>query len=185
MNICIFPGTFNPIHIAHLKMAQIALEKYGFDKIIFVPAYIPPHKKLANNLANHRYNMVKLATNKNSRFEVSDIEYKTECKSYTLYTVKKLRTEYGIKDRLNMIIGTDAFAKIKTWHKANELKDLVHFIVFPRGNDILNKEEFAGYSYELVDTDQSDISSTEIRKEHIGGTVKEVEEYIIKNELYN
>ena len=84
-----------------------------------------------------------------------------------------------------MIIGTDAFSKIKTWYKTYELKNLVHFIVFPRGNDIIKKEDYAGYSFELVDTNKTDISSTEIRNEHKKGTVKEVEEYIAKNELYN
>ena len=73
MTICIFPGTFNPIHIAHIKMAQFALQKYEFEKIIFIPAYIPPHKQVNSNLAKHRYNMVKLVCDKNSKFEVSDI----------------------------------------------------------------------------------------------------------------
>jgi len=185
MNICIFPGTFNPIHIAHLKMAQIAILKYGFEKIIFIPAYIPPHKKIDEKMAKHRFNMVKLATSNNSRFEVSDIEYKTECKSYTIYTVKKFRNMYGIKGRLNMIIGTDAFSKIKTWYKTDELKDLVHFIVFPRGEDVIKEDDFIGYSFEQVETEKTDISSTEIRNEHANGTVKEVEEYIAENELYH
>ena len=61
MTICIFPGTFNPIHEAHLKMAEFALTNYGFDKVIFIPSYIPPHKELNRNLAKHRFNMVKLA----------------------------------------------------------------------------------------------------------------------------
>ncbi len=184
MRICIFPGTFNPIHVAHINMAQVALEKYGFDKIIFIPAYIPPHKELESSLAKHRYNMVKLAISKNPKFEISDIEYKTECKSYTLLTVKKIFEKYEIKDKLNMIIGTDAFSKIKTWYKTDELKELVHFLVFPRGEDVINKNEFCGYSYEIVNTDKTNISSSEIRNEHKKGTVKEVEEYIAKNELY-
>ena len=75
MAICIFPGTFNPIHEAHLRMANFALQNYGFEKIIFIPAYIPPHKEISANLAEHRYRMVELATSKNPRFEVSDIEY--------------------------------------------------------------------------------------------------------------
>ena len=91
MNICIFPGTFNPIHIAHIKMALFALEKYNFEKIIFIPSYIPPHKQLNSNLAEHRFNMVKLAVNTNSKFEISDIEYKSENKSYTYITVNKIR----------------------------------------------------------------------------------------------
>ena len=92
MTICIFPGTFNPIHEAHLNVAEFALEHYGFEKIIFIPAFIPPHKEINPELANHRLEMVKIATAQEPRFEVSDIEYKL-CengeKSYSLNTVKK------------------------------------------------------------------------------------------------
>ena len=185
MTICIFPGTFNPIHIAHLRMAQFAVKKYGFEKIIFIPAYLPPHKEIDSNLAKHRYNMVKMAVEKNLRFSISDIEYKSEGKSYTLITVKKIREQYGIDGRLNMIIGTDAFLNVKSWYKAEELRDLVHFIVFPRNDDIINSEDYVGYSYELVDSQKFDISSTEIRNEQKTEDIKEIKEYIIKNELYN
>ena len=185
MTICIFPGTFNPIHMGHLMMAQFAVKKFGFEKIIFIPAYIPPHKEVNSNLAKHRYNMVKMAVEKNLRFAISDIEYKSEGKSYTLITVQKIRELYNIDGRLDMIIGTDAFKNIKTWYKTEELKDLVHFIVFPRGNDIINPADFAGYDYEIVDSEKFDISSTEIRNENNAEEIEEVKEYIAKNELYN
>lgn len=185
MTICIFPGTFNPIHMAHLCMAQYAVKKFGFEKIIFIPAYLPPHKEINSNLAKHRFNMVKLATGRNLRFSVSDIEYKSEGKSYTLITVKKIRELYGIYDRLNMIIGTDAFQNIKSWYKADELKDLVHFIVFPRGKDVINSCDFEGYSYEIVDSEKYDISSTEIRENTKMEMIQEIKEYIKENELYN
>lgn len=185
MTICIFPGTFNPIHIAHIKMAQFALQKYEFEKIIFIPAYIPPHKQVNSNLAKHRYNMVKLVCDKNSKFEVSDIEYKSENTSYTLITVQKIREQYNIDGRLNLIIGTDAFSKIRSWYKIDELKNLVHFIVFPRGEDIIKPEDYIDFSYELVKADKIDVSSTQMRENHEGETTKEVEEYIAKNELYN
>ena len=184
MNICIFPGTFNPIHIAHIKMALFALEKYNFDKIIFIPSYIPPHKQIDANLAQHRYNMVKLVVSTNSKFDISDIEYQSENKSYTYTTVNKIKEKYKIDGRLNIIIGTDAFINVKTWYKADELKNLVHFIVFPRGNDCIIEEDFIEYSYELVNMRKLDISSTELRKEYKGKTLKEVEEYIKNNELY-
>ena len=90
MTICVFFGSFNPIHVAHLKMANFALKKYNFEKIIFVPAHNPPHKDIDRNLALHRYNMVKLAIKSNPKFEISDIEYKSEGKSYSINTVKKL-----------------------------------------------------------------------------------------------
>jgi len=185
MTICIFPGTFNPIHIAHIKMAQFALEKFGFEKIIFIPAYIPPHKNINKSLAKHRYNMVKLAVDKNSKFDISDIEYKSEGKSYSLITVKKIKELYGIKDRLNFIIGTDAFNKIKSWYRADELKDLVHFIVFPRIGDIIDSSKFEGFSFELVDMKEIDVSSTEVREHIKNDTSKEVKEYIAEHELYN
>ena len=185
MTICIFPGTFNPIHLAHIKMAQFALQKYKFEKLIFIPAYLPPHKQVDSNLSKHRYNMVKLVCDKVSKFEVSDIEYKSENTSYTLITVKKIIEQYNINGRLNFIIGTDAFSKIRSWYKIDELKNLVHFIVFPRGEDIIKKEDFEDFSFELVDADKINISSTEMREQHKGETDKEVEEYIAKYELYN
>ncbi len=180
MSICVFPGTFNPIHEGHLKMANYALEKYYFDKIIFIPSYIPPHKEIHSNLAAHRYEMVKLAIKTNPKFEISDIEYKSEEKSYSLITVKKIIEQYEIKGRLNFIIGTDAFAKIDSWYKAEELKEFVHFIVFPRKGDII--EENNSWDYELTDMDFVDISSTEIRN---GNKIdSNVEGYIKKNGLY-
>lgn len=185
MAICVFPGTFNPIHLAHLQMAQYAVKKYGFEKVIFIPAYIPPHKQVDSNLAWHRYNMVKMAVQKNLRFSISDIEYKSNDKSYTLNTVKKIKDLYGITDKLNMIIGTDAFLNIKSWYKTDELKDLVHFIVFPRESDIINKEDFEGYSFEIAEFNKINISSTDIRLEKSMETTQEVKDYILKNELYN
>ena len=185
MRICVFPGTFNPIHLAHLMMAQYAVKKYGFDKVIFIPAYIPPHKQIDSNLSKHRYNMVKMAVEKNLRFGISDIEYKSEGKSYTIITVKKIRELYGISGRLDFIIGTDAFKNIKSWYQADELKDLVHFIVFPRGEDIINPQDYEGYSFEITDSRKFDISSTKLREDKIGETTKEVKEYILKNGLYN
>lgn len=180
MAICIFPGTFNPIHEAHLRMADFALQNYGFEKIIFIPAYIPPHKEISANLAEHRYRMVELATSKNPKFEVSDIEYKRDTNSYSLITVKKIIEQYNIKGKVNFLIGTDAFEKINSWYKADELKNLVHFIVFPRGVELSDK---FGWDYEMAPMDFLDVSSTDIRKNK-NDNIKEVKDYIDKNDLY-
>lgn len=186
MAICIFPGTFNPIHSAHLKMAEFAVSKLGFEKVIFIPSYIPPHKDIDKDLASHRFNMVKLAISNHPNFEISDIEYKSEGKSYTLITVKKLIKEYNINGRISFIIGTDAFSKIKTWYKVDELKDLVHFIVFPRGLDNINSKDFEGYNFEIANMNKINISSTNMRKFHKYDTTEEkVKEYIKNNELYS
>lgn len=181
MTICIFPGTFNPIHEGHLKMAEYALKKYNFDKIIFIPAYLPPHKEIDNNLAKHRYEMVKIAISNNPKFEISDIEYQSEGKSYSLITVQKIIEQYSIEGRLNFIIGTDALAKIDSWYKAEELKKLVHFIVFSRKENSI--EHIKGCDYEITDMSFIDISSTEIRKGKYNN-INKVEDYIKNNDLY-
>lgn len=186
--ICIFPGTFNPIHNAHLRMAEFALNEFGFEKIIFIPSYKPPHKEIDTTIAKHRFEMVELATKENPKFEVSDIEYQLEGKSYSLITVKKIIEQYSINGRLNFIIGTDAFVKIESWYKADELKNLVHFIVFPRRGDgdeeTYKKLKKTNWDFEIVDCEYNDISSTQIRMGEISGTNITVEEYIKNNDLY-
>lgn len=182
MSICIFPGTFNPIHYGHLKMAEFALENFNLEKIIFIPSYLPPHKEINKDLASHRYKMVELAIKDNPKFEISDVEYKSEGKSYSIITVKKIIEQYNLKTRLNFIIGTDAFNKIDTWCQAEELKKLVHFIVFNRGEEINNISE--GWDYELADLKFLDVSSTSIRSGQVVDTIKEVEDYIKNHGLY-
>lgn len=185
MTICIFPGTFNPIHSGHLKMAEFAVFKYNFEKIIFIPSYIPPHKNTPKKIANHRYTMVKIATQSNNKFEVSDIEFQNEGKSYTILTVEKIRKQYNIKDKLSILIGTDAFKNIRSWYKVDELKNIAHFIVFQRNNDIINEKDFSDFDFEFAGMEEVSISSSEIRNSDINKTTDEVKEYIIRHELYN
>ena len=91
MKLCVFQGTFNPIHKAHLRVAQDVISHYDFDKILFIPAYNPPHKNADLDFSKHRLKMVQLAVKINPRFEVSDIEFKREgqvfgvgCKIFTI-----------------------------------------------------------------------------------------------------
>ncbi|MDR1327110.1 MAG: nicotinate (nicotinamide) nucleotide adenylyltransferase, partial [Heliobacteriaceae bacterium] len=141
MNLCVFQGTFNPIHNAHIRMAEFVLENYDADKILFIPAYKPPHKVFDPECAHHRLNMVKLAVEDNPRFEVSDIEFQSEEVSYTYNTIKTLTPARRIdlrsqRERENFkiyfIIGADAYGQIDTWYRAAELKEMVEFIVFTR-----------------------------------------------------
>ena len=192
MKLCIFAGTFNPIHKAHLKMAQYVLDNYKFDKILFIPAYKPPHKDCDNNMSHHRFNMVKLAIKNNPSFEISDIEFQREGKSYTYLTICELYKKYGINDKINMVIGTDAFEKIESWYETDKLKNLVDFIVFVRENETVNLEHLKakGYNFSFAKMPFEEISSTQIRKniqENLSVeklVTKEVEEYIKENGLY-
>lgn len=192
MKLCIFSGTFNPIHRAHLKMAEYVLENFGFDKIIFIPAYKPPHKDYDTNMCTHRFNMVRLAIEYNPHFEISDIEYQHEGKSYSYLTALQLKKQYCTEDKINFIIGTDAFEKIESWYEAEKFKNLVDFIVFVRENKTVNFDDLKekGYSFEIARMPFIDISSTELRERIKEGksisnlVTEEVEEYIYKNGLY-
>ena len=192
MKLCIFAGTFNPIHNAHLKMAQYALDNFGFDKILFIPAHKPPHKDYDDRMSSHRYNMVELAIKDNKNFEISDIEFKREGKSYTYLTILELYKKYNIDGKISMVIGTDAFKKIESWYETEKLKNLVDFIVFIRENELtdLNFLKEKGYNFKIADMKFEDISSTVIRNkiknnEQLAGLMpKEAEEYIEKYGLY-
>ena len=192
MKLCVFAGTFNPIHNAHLSMAEYVLENYGFDNILFIPAHIPPHKDCDNNLSKHRLEMVRLAIKSNPKFKFSDIEYQRAGKSYTYLTITELYKKYKIDGKINFIIGTDAFEKIESWYKTDELKKIIDFIVFVRENKPVNLDWLSekGYNFKLAEMNFIDISSTQLRNKiknniTIEGIVpKEVEDYIKRYGLY-
>lgn len=194
MKLCVFQGTFNPIHNAHIRVAEFVLKKYNFEKIIFIPAFNPPHKKLNLQMSEHRFNMVKLAIMHNPKFEISDIEYRRRGKSYTYLTIKELRKNLNINDKINFLIGTDAFQNIESWYETDKIKKLVKFIVFVREDKFESSKynclKNKGYDFEFQPLSYKDISSTDLRHkiktgESISGYVtKEVEEYIKRNELY-
>ena len=192
MKLCIFSGTFNPIHNAHLKMAEYVLSHYGFDKIIFIPSYKPPHKEYDTSMCIHRFNMVKLAIQNNPHFEISDTEYKNEGKSYSYLTALELHKQYNIDGKIHFIIGTDAFKQIESWYETEKFKNLVDFIVFVRENETVNLDwlKAKGYSFEIAGMPFTDISSTHIRERIAQGisinalVTKNVEDYIYKNGLY-
>ena len=195
MRLCVFQGTFNPIHKVHLEVAKFAKEYYNFERILFIPAYIPPHKSVDKNLALHRFNMVKLAISEYNGFDISDIEYKREGNSYTYNTILELRKAYNITDeKINFLIGTDAFIKIRTWYKTDKLKELVHFIVFKRTNKF-NKDDFNelrgfGYDFEFAPMNYIDVSSTRLRENLENGIsindmeLPKIREYIKEHGLY-
>ena len=191
MKLCVFQGTFNPVHNAHLRVAEFVCENLGFDEVMFIPAYIPPHKDCEQDLAQHRLNMLKLATQDNPKFTVSDIEYRRKGKSYTILTIQELYKTYG---KINFLIGTDAFDKIESWYKADELKKLVKFIVFKREDNFdisrYNYLKSDGYDFEIQTLPFNDISSSQLREmiknnEAISPYVpSKVKEYIDKNGIY-
>lgn len=191
-------GTFDPIHNGHLLLAENSRKAFNLDKIIFMPAGIPPHKKDKHLSSNtHRYNMTLLAINSNRHFFLSDMELKKEGISFTIDTIKYLKSLY-IDTEIYFILGSDSLFQIDTWKDYQELLTLCHFIVAPRPNCHNEKLEntvntlnsLYNSSIHIVEGPVLDISSSEIRDRVRKGlsisylVPKPVEEYIYKHGLY-
>ena len=124
----LFGGTFNPIHLGHLRGAEEIRESLGLERVIFIPAAIPPHKEMADVIEPlARLEMVRLATAANPFFSVSDVELRRSGKSYTIGTLRYFHEKEG--DSLFFIVGKEAFAEIETWKEYGKLFSLSNFIV--------------------------------------------------------
>ncbi len=133
MRIGVLGGTFNPIHNCHLSIAEETRKRLSLDRIIFIPSHSPPHKVDHEMIeARHRYEMVRLAIQSHPAFEVSDLEIKRSGPSYSVDTVRSLRSLLGVKTELFFIIGLDAFLSIGYWKSAGTLLTLCAFVVISR-----------------------------------------------------
>ena len=197
--IGIMGGTFNPIHIGHLVIAEEVRFRFKLDKIIFIPAGNPPHKDYNNITAGkHRYQMTLLATMDNPYFDVSSIEIEREGITYTIDTITALREKCDKDVELYFITGADSIIELSTWKEVDKLLNLCKFIAATRpGFDIAKIEDKVK---ELEDRYKKNIyslsvpalqiSSTDIRNRIKQGiTVKyllpeSVEYYINKHNLY-
>jgi len=160
--IALFGGTFDPIHIGHLLMARTAQEEMGFDKLIFIPCSVPPHRRSSTFFSvEDRIAMVRLAVAYNSAFEVSDYEVQKGGRSYSVDTVRHFRELYPSPVKLYFIVGGDAINQIHTWKDIDQIKKMCTFVSvnrpgYPRG--------LAKFKYHAVTMHGIDMSSTEIRK---------------------
>lgn len=132
MKIGIIGGTFNPIHIAHLRIAEEVRDRLALDRVVFMPAAAPPHKPLAGELSfGHRYAMVELAIADNPAFTVSDLEGKRGGTSYSIHTLTELGQMHP-EDELFFIIGSDSFLEIASWYRYQELFACCNMVVVER-----------------------------------------------------
>ena len=166
MRIAIYGGSFNPMHIGHEKIVDYVLNNLNMDKIIIIPVGIPSHRE--NNLeqSDTRLKICKEIFKGNKKIEVSDIEIKSEGKSYTYDTLLKLIDLYGENNEFFEIIGEDSLKSLKTWKNYEELLKICKFVVFRRKDDknIQIDEEFLNNKNIIIlENEYYNISSTEIR----------------------
>ena len=156
-------GTFDPVHTGHLIIAEKAREEFALEKILFIPAGIPPHKKETFASPHHRFEMVKIAIKDNRYFKASDIEIKRRIPSYTYDTIRFLKKR-NPEIEIFFITGEDIFYELKTWYRYKELVKDVIFLVAPR-KDKKEKElsKIPHLKYKFIKSPFIDISSSYIR----------------------
>ena len=208
MKIGIFGGTFNPIHIGHLRVAEEVRQFLDLEKVIFVPSYLPPHKDLADNIRGEkRLDLVKIAISGNPFFDLSSFEVDSGGNSYSIRTIEHIRKVYDTTPVF--ILGQDAFNEISTWFEKDRLFGLAHFAVMTRPNierpclEEVIPGHFKTYSKTargfindqgneivFVEVTPLDISSSQVRELCRKGqsitylVPRKVEEYIMKERMY-
>lgn len=212
MHIAIMGGTFNPIHLGHLRIPEEVREYLNIDQILFIPTFMPPHKNNGSLISpEDRLEMVKLAIKDNPNFQVSDMEIKRGGRSYSIETLQALQKEMP-EAEISFIVGTDSFNEITTWCEYERLFELANFIVVPRHGypvkkiaEVLpdktarqwtydpEKDAYAhknGKTVTYLKTTLMDISASDIRQRlKEGRTIRylmpqDVEKYIMGKGLY-
>lgn len=191
MRTGILGGTFNPIHIAHLRIAEEVRERCRLDRVRFIPASSPPHKTVEEDVSfQHRLAMVRAAIAGNPAFEASEMEALREGKSYSVHTLEILRRQNPAEEFF-FIVGMDSFRDIASWKEYRRLFELAHIVVASRPGfaaerpeelvPVAMDEDFcydshskklihrSGMSVIFLEETFLDISSTRIRRLVAGG----------------
>lgn len=161
--IGILGGTFNPIHLGHLLIAQDAVEAARLDRVLFIPSATPPHKALDGDVSGaHRLRMVKLAIAGDQRFAVDDLEIRRGGKSYSVDTLTELRNRHP-RAEFHFIIGADSLDELHLWKDARRLVRLCRFIAIARPGYRGKPARIPGLRYRLLRAHPCDIASRDIR----------------------
>jgi nicotinate-nucleotide adenylyltransferase len=136
----ILGGTFDPIHNAHLQLADAAWRTCGLSELRWIPAGQPPHRPTPGAGPEHRLAMVRLAVAGRSNESVDATEIESAANSYTVVTLERLRAELGGDRPFALILGADAFLGLPTWHRWEEIFALTHLIVTERPGSRLDEK---------------------------------------------
>ncbi len=197
MRVGVLGGTFDPIHFGHLVAAEEVRAQLALDRVVFVPAGLPPHKLTeAITAVEHRLAMVKLAIASNPYFTVSGVDIDRFGPCYTVDTMQLLRDDWGSGVELYFIMGSDSLADIPTWHQPQRLIRLCRLAAVERPGYRVDMEQLERLlpgitaRTHFVNSPQLDISSTDLqRRVREGLPIKYqvpevVEDYIYQHGLY-
>lgn len=193
-------GSFNPIHMGHLVLAESAQEQLGLERVLLVPAGQPPHKAAEGMAAGaDRLRMVELAAAGNPALAASDIELRREGRSYSLATVRALLTEHPDWD-VHFLIGADTLPELPTWYRIRELAGRCKFVVANRPGEPLDRfdvlrpaltaEQVEAIRRRVIEIPPMGVSSTEVRRRVSEGrsirylVPEPVRQYILERGLY-
>lgn len=196
--IGVFGGTFDPPHIGHLWLAALAAESVALDRVLFMPASQPPHKrKRGMTGAADRLLMTRLAIEGDPTFELTAIEMERAGPSYTVDSIAELERIYGDGERLFLIMAADSLAQVDSWRDPDRLLERTEWVVGPRAGSALPdaaalEKRFgaAASRIHLLSGPAVDVSSTEIRLRVAAGLTirylvpRRVEELIAARGLY-
>ncbi len=165
MKIGLFGGTFNPIQIGHLIVAQEVAETCDLRKVLFIPSAQPPHKLSSEVVSiSHRFEMVKVAIAENQLFEISDVERQREGKSYTIDTIRHFREKYS-SNEIHWIIGGDSIFELHSWKNPEAIIENCQLVVTTRpGFDLAKINPDYRDRVTFVPITDIAISSTAIRQ---------------------
>jgi nicotinate-nucleotide adenylyltransferase len=156
----IFGGTFDPPHMGHLVVAQEVHFRLRLDRVLWVPAGIPPHKRdQPITPGTVRLELVRAAIAGDDRFEASDLEVRRGGVSYTVDTLRELR-QARPEDELFLIVGADQLTELDSWREPDEIRRLATLVGFGREGE--DPDEVAGVK--VVSVPRMDVSSTEVRR---------------------
>jgi nicotinate-nucleotide adenylyltransferase len=145
----IYGGTFDPVHRGHIEVARKAQALFELEEVLFVPAYVPPHKSAISS-AFHRFAMLALATERDARLRISTIELDQPGRPYAVDTVERMQSVMGAERHLFFMIGADSWSEITTWHEWQRLLGMCDLIVVTRpGYDV--QGSIANASAQIVD----------------------------------
>lgn len=186
MRLGIYGGTFDPVHEAHIAIAERVQERFALDRVLLIPNNQPPHRRATGATYEQRLAMLRLATADHPRLLVSDVEAAAQ-PSYTVDTLGKIREEYGESADLHFVIGADAFREIHTWYRWRDVVALTKFIVVSRpGYEFVTPD---GARVHVVEDFSYAVSSSRIRAEMYAGLRPKglhpaVEAFIMEHRIY-